>query len=173
MTAFLALIGGLALFHRVRAPESETLRKLLHVVSGLLTLTFPFLFADRWPVLLLTGASATLIAAMKWLRPIRARLGHVVGGDDRATLGEIYFPIAVAIIFWLAHGRSPLLFCIPILVLTLADATGALIGIRYGRNRYIGAAKAWKDRWRSRWSPISASTCRWCSGAMSAASRRS
>jgi phytol kinase len=144
MAAFVALIGGLALFHRARAPESETVRKLLHVVSGLLTLTFPFLFADRWPVLLLTGLSATLIAAMKWLRPVRARLGHVVGGDDRATLGEIYFPIAVAIVFWLAqaNGRSPLLFCIPILVLTLADATGALIGIRYGRTRYIGAAKS-------------------------------
>jgi phytol kinase len=142
MAAFLALIGGLALYQRLRSPESETVRKLLHVISGLLTLTFPFVFADRWPVLLLTGLSAMLIGAMKWLRPVRARLGHVVGGDDRTTLGEIYFPVAVAIIFWLAHGRSPLLFCIPVLVLTLADATGALIGIRYGRNRYIGAAKS-------------------------------
>jgi phytol kinase len=73
---------------------------------------------------------------------VKARLGQVVGDGERATLGEIYFPVAVAIVFWLAHGRSPLLFCIPILVLTLADATGALIGIRYGRTRYIGAAKS-------------------------------
>jgi phytol kinase len=113
-------------------------------VSGLLTLSFPFLFVDIWPVLLLTGLSATLIAAMKWLRPVRARLGRVVSGDDRETLGEIYFPIAVAIIFSFVRVQAlpPLLFCIPILVLTLADATGALIGIRYGRSRYVGAAKS-------------------------------
>jgi phytol kinase len=142
MVAFLALIAGLALYQRIGSPQPESVRKLLHVVSGLLTLSFPFLFADIWPVLLLTGLSAMMIAAMKWLRPVRARLGRVVGGDDRSTLGEIYFPLAVAIVFTLAHGRSPLLFCIPIVVLTLADATGALIGIRYGRTRYVGAAKS-------------------------------
>jgi phytol kinase len=142
MAAFLALIGALALYQRVGSPQPESVRKLLHVVSGLLTLSFPFLFADIWPVLLLTASSAILIAAMKWLRPVQAQLGSVVGGKDRSTLGEIYFPIAVAIVFWLSHDKSPLLFCIPIVVLTLADATGALIGIRYGRTRYVGAAKS-------------------------------
>jgi len=142
MAAFLALIGALALYQRFGSPQPESVRKLLHVVSGLLTLSFPFLFSDVWPVLLLTSSSAILIAAMKWLRPVQAQLGSVVGGKDRSTLGEIYFPIAVAIVFWLSHGRSPLLFCIPIVVLTLADATGALIGIRYGRTRYVGAAKS-------------------------------
>jgi len=126
----------------VGQPDSENLRKALHVGSGLLTLTFPFLFVDLWPVLLLTSLSAVMIAALKWLRPVRALLGGVIGGDDRATLGEIYFPIAVAGVFWLAQGRSPLLFCVPILVLTLADATSALIGIRYGRLKYVGAAKS-------------------------------
>jgi phytol kinase len=144
MAAFLTLIALLAIYQRFGTPKSESVRKLLHVFSGLLTLSFPFIFVDRWPVLLLTGASAALIAAMKWLPPVRARLGRVVGGDDRETLGEIYFPVAVATIFSLvrAQGLPPLLFCVPILVLTLADATGALIGIRYGRSRYVGAAKS-------------------------------
>jgi phytol kinase len=142
MAAFVVLILALKLYQRFGSPEPESVRKLLHVISGLLTLSFPFLFTDIWPVLLLTASSALLIAAMKWLRPVRAQLGSVVGGEDRLTLGEIYFPVAVAIVFWQAHGRSPLLFCIPIVVLTLADATGALIGIRYGRTRYVGAAKS-------------------------------
>jgi phytol kinase len=144
MAAFLVLIATLAIYQRFASPNPESVRKLLHVVSGLLTLTFPFIFVDRWPVLLLTGASASLIAAMKWLRPVRARIGRVVGGEDRETLGEIYFPIAVAIVFSLVRGEQlpAMLFCIPILVLTLADATGALIGIRYGRSRYVGAAKS-------------------------------
>jgi phytol kinase len=142
MTAFVLLILALAAYRRLASPQPESVRKLLHVISGLLTLSFPFLFTDIWPVLFLTASSATLIAAMKWMRPVRAHLGGVVGGEDRSTLGEIYFPIAVAIVFWLSHGKSPLLFCIPIVVLTLADATGALIGIRYGRIRYVGAAKS-------------------------------
>jgi phytol kinase len=144
MAAFVTLIAALALYRNLarREPDPENLRKLLHVGSGLLTLTFPFLFADLWPVLLLTSLSAITIASLKWLRPLRARLGGVIGGDDRTTLGEIYFPIAVALVFWLAQGRSPLLFCVPILVLTLADATGALIGIRYGRTKYVGATKS-------------------------------
>jgi phytol kinase len=83
-----------------------------------------------------------LIAGLKWLPPLRARAGGVIGGEDRTTLGEIYFPIAVAVVFWLSHGQSPLLFCIPILVLTFADATGALIGLRYGRTRFTGAPKS-------------------------------
>ncbi len=144
MAAFVSLIAALALYRNLARdePDPESLRKLLHVGSGLLTLTFPFLFVDLWPVLLLTSLSALMIAALKWLRPVRARLGGVIAGDDRATLGEVYFPIAVAIVFWLAQGRSPLLFCVPVLVLTLADATGALIGIRYGRTKYVGAAKS-------------------------------
>jgi len=133
MGSFVLLILGLAVYRRVASPQPESVRKLLHVISGLLTLSFPFLFTDIWPVLFLTASSATLIAAMKWMRPVRAHLGGVVGGEDRSTLGEIYFPIAVAIVFWLSHGKSPLLFCIPIVVLALADATGALIGIQIGR----------------------------------------
>jgi phytol kinase len=145
MTAFLALIASLAIYKRTQSPHGETVRKLLHVGSGLLTLTFPFIFNDRWPVLLLTGLSAALIGAMKFLPPVKRRLGALVGGDDRATLGEFYFPIAVAAIFVLAKRHEPqtaLLFCIPILVLTLADATGALIGIRYGLHQFTGAAKS-------------------------------
>ena len=59
-------------------------------------------------------------------------------------MGELYFPTAVAIVFWLARGQSPLLFCIPMLVLTLADATGALIGLRYGLNRFTGGHKTFE-----------------------------
>ncbi len=66
----------------------------------------------------------------------------MAGGVDRHTIGELYFPVSVALVFWLARGRSPLLFCIPILVLTLADAVGALVGVRYGQHRFEGSAKS-------------------------------
>jgi phytol kinase len=142
MAAFVALLGVLKLFQRRWAPHPELPRKLLHAGSGLLTLSFPFLFTEVWPVLLLAGGSAVTLAAIKFFRPLRRPFGQVVDGVSRTTLGEIYFPISVAIVFWLALGKSPLLFCIPILVLTLADATGALVGLRYGQTRFTGANKS-------------------------------
>jgi phytol kinase len=141
LAAFVALFGAVALYARAGGPPEIT-RKLVHAGSGLLTLTFPFLFRDVWPVLLLTAASAALIAAVKFVPSWRGRFGGAVSGVERTTLGELYFPVSVAVVFWLARHQPPLLFVIPILVLTLADATCALVGSRYGMLRYEGASKS-------------------------------
>ena len=142
MAAFLGLFAALKVYSSVASPHPETLRKLLHTGSGLLTLSFPFLFPDVWPVLLLTTATALLLAVVKFAPRWRRRLGDVVDGVGRTTFGELYFPVAVATVFWLAHGESPLLFVIPILVLTIADATCAIVGMRYGLNPYTGGSKS-------------------------------
>jgi phytol kinase len=139
--AFLALIGSLEAYAHARSPHPESVRKLFHIGSGLLTLGFPFLFAEAWPVLLLTGLSVALIGAIRFVPPVRARLGVVLGGPGRMTLGELGFPASVAVVFWLALGHSPLLYCIPMLVLTLADATSARVGAVYGHHRFTGAAR--------------------------------
>jgi phytol kinase len=141
LAAFLALFGTLAIYARAGG-SPELTRKMLHTGSGLITLTFPFVFRAAWPVLLLTGASALLIAGAKFLPFVRARVGHVASGVERPTLGEIYFPVAVALLFWMTLGEDPLLFVIPILVLTFADATCALVGGRYGTLQYTGANKS-------------------------------
>jgi phytol kinase len=140
--AFLALYALLHLYTRFTAARPETTRKMFHTGSGVLTLAFPFLFREPWPVLALTGASALFIAAIKFLPSLRARAGGVANRVDRSTLGEIYFPLSVALLFWLTRGEDPLLFVIPILVLTFADATCALVGGRYGLTPYVGASKS-------------------------------
>jgi phytol kinase len=45
-------------------------------------------------------------------------------------------------VFWIARHHTPLLYVIPILVLTLADATGAIVGKRFGRHKFTGASKS-------------------------------
>jgi phytol kinase len=139
---FLVLFGGLQVFTRLTSARPETTRKMFHTGSGALTLTFPFLFRETWPVLLLTGASALLVTAVKLLPALRARFGGVANRVERPTFGEVYFPISVALLFWLTRGSDPLLFVIPILMLTFADATCALVGARYGLTRYVGASKS-------------------------------
>ena len=64
LAAFVALFGGLQIYARAADARPETTRKMFHAGSGALTLAFPFLFHDVWPVLLLTGASALLFAAV-------------------------------------------------------------------------------------------------------------
>ncbi len=140
--AFLLLFGALLVYARTSTARPETTRKLLHTGSGLLTLAFPFLFQEVWPVVLLTGASALIIATVKFVPAARRRFGGVTDRVKRFTLGELYFPLSVALLFWLTRGDHPLLFIVPVLLLTLADATGALIGGRYGLTQYSGASKS-------------------------------
>jgi phytol kinase len=144
LIGFLVLLGSVQLFARATGARPETTRKMFHCGSGVLTLAFPFLFHEMWPVLLLTGASALLVLGIKFLPAFRSRLGHVANRVERTTLGEVYFPIAIAWLFWLTRGSDPLLFVIPVLMLTFADAASAIIGIRYGMTRYVGASKSFE-----------------------------
>ena len=129
------LLGLMAVLRRVgRTLHPEVTRKLLHVGMGLVTLAFPWIFAAAWPAWVLAGVSVLLLGAAK-LPALRKRLGGVVDGVERESLGDLYFPISVALIFQLAHQR-PVLYCIPVLLLTLADAVAALIGIFYGHRHY-------------------------------------
>ena len=114
LTAFLLLFAALEVWSRKTSVRPETTRKLLHVGSGILTLAFPFVFVDLWPVALLSGGAALVLAAARFVR-----FSGVVGRVERASWGEFYFPLSVVILFWLSLGEHALLFVIPVLVLTL------------------------------------------------------
>jgi phytol kinase len=141
MGALITLMGGLRWLQWRYAPHPEWVRKLLHVSMGLVVLSFPWLFHADWPVLVLAGVTVVGLAAVRRSRQLREQVGSVLGAVDRASLGELYFPIAVALVFVMAR-REPaeppqaLLYCVPILILALADAGAALVGIRYGRLHY-------------------------------------
>lgn len=133
-----ALLAGANMLQRRYAPHPELVRKLLHLGMGLLSLSLPWLFSSPWPVLLIVTMVVLGMAFLRALMPLRTRLGRVIHEVARPSLGEVYFPLGVGIIFFLARG-DPLLFGIPILVLTLADAVAAIVGIRYGLLRYATA----------------------------------
>ncbi|HEY9699554.1 MAG TPA: hypothetical protein V6D10_20005 [Trichocoleus sp.] len=135
LTVLLGLMLVLRLIQRRYAPHPELIRKLLHVSMGLITLSFPWLFHSALPVVILAVLAVGWMGLLKFYAPLRDRLGSVLGGVGRQSLGEIYFPISIALIFVLAQS-DPLLYIIPMLLLTLADAVAAIIGVRYGRLHY-------------------------------------
>lgn len=117
------------------ALSAESSRKAVHLGMGTLCLSFPWLFTQPWPVWILAGAAGLVLASVRFIPTLRTGIGSVLHGVPRTSLGELCFPVAVALVFTLAEG-DPLLFLIPIGLLTFADAAGAVIGTRWGRHRY-------------------------------------
>lgn len=141
--ALVGLMSALRFYQKKCSPNPEWVRKLLHMGMGLVVLSFPWLFDQSWPVVVLAGATSVGLIAIRVVKGLHERLGDVLGGVARESLGEIYFPVAVALLFVLTlreeqevFERRVLLYGIPILILALADALAALIGVRFGRLRY-------------------------------------
>ena len=60
LSVLIGLVGALAFWRRLAEPHVEVTRKLLHIGMGLVALTFPWLFTEFWPIVVLavigTGA---------------------------------------------------------------------------------------------------------------------
>ena len=114
--------------------SDEGARKGVHVTMGALTLAFPWLFSEPWPVLLLAALALVAMLALR-VGPLRRSVGDVLHGVQRESVGDLAFPVAVAILFVLT-GEEPVFYAIPLLLLALADPAAALVGSSYGRVSY-------------------------------------
>jgi phytol kinase len=135
LAALGALLGAICALHRRFAFHPELSRKLAHIASGLVAASFPFLFAETLPVLILAAISLGAMLLVRFVKPLRQRVGGVIHGVERQSCGELCLPLSVAILFPLTRN-SPHLFYIPILILAFADAVSALIGVRYGMHKF-------------------------------------
>ena len=130
--AFGTLLGGLAILRHYAPRNPEVLRKILHSGMGLVALSLPWLFTSAW---LLASSLVALLMGIRLIRPLRSRLGTLIYDVGRNSWGEVYFAMGVTCLFVLCRNE-PLLYGVPVLILTLADAASSLIGKRYGRLRY-------------------------------------
>jgi phytol kinase len=135
VACFAVLFGLLVATKRGLAGHPEVRRKLLHVGMGLATLSFPVLFAKTWPVWLLCGLFGAILGAIRFVPALQRRLGHVLGGVERRSWGEFYFALGVAVVFAIAHEHLAW-YAASVLVLTLADAVAALVGVYFGITKY-------------------------------------
>lgn len=131
------LMVGLRFLQKRFELNAEVSRKLMHVIMGLVTLNLPWLFTKNWPVVSLALLTALALFGLKHSK-LKDDLGQVLHAVKRSSYGDLAFPLAVATVFVLSQGNA-VLYCIPILILTLADATAALIGLRYGSVHYQAA----------------------------------
>ena len=113
----------------------EVARKGVHVGMGLACAAFPWIFERALPVWVLAGIATLPLAAIRIYPAWRKGVGSALHGIERPSYGEVLFSPAVAAVFSLADG-DVFLYLIPVLILTIADAAGALVGTRWGKRRY-------------------------------------
>jgi len=111
--------------------NGEIKRKLFHMSMGLVMLTFPHIFKSVISVGVLGVLAIIVLLALKHTK-LKNSLGTILYSVERESLGEIFFVISVFSIFYLSKGNN-VLYSVPILILTFADSTAALIGKNYGK----------------------------------------
>jgi dolichol kinase len=131
LAAYASIIGVAELWRERAHPPAEWTRKLIHAGTGVVSAALPWVIA-RLETLLVVGAiaGATLFVARR-----TGRLRSLFG-VERKSLGEIYYPLAVIVLFALARQR-PVFYLISILSLVVCDALAAVLGEGYGRHKFL------------------------------------
>ena len=133
--ALLVVLVALRAIGKWKSVDGEVLRKGMHVALGASALTYPWLFHSIAPAIVIAALTLAVLLLLRYAPSARAELGSVVHGVHRSSEGDLWFPVSVAAVFWLAAGNT-VLYVVPVLTLTIADAFAALVGSRYGRMRY-------------------------------------
>jgi phytol kinase len=145
VSVWVGLLLGLPLI-RVLASRlgasPEVARKSIHVAMGLACVGFPWLFSRALPVWILASVATLLLGLIRISPKLKTGVGSPLHGIIRVSYGEILFAPAVAVVFAVAGGDI-YLYVVPILILTIADAAGALGGTRWGKRRY-GSGEGFK-----------------------------
>lgn len=135
LVSFLTVMGAVHVYTLRYSYQPEVPRKTVHVALGLICSFFPWIFSNPVPVWILAALATAPILAIRLIPALKAALGNVLHGIKRPSYGEILFAPAVAMVFHLS-GDNKILHLVPILILTLADATGAIAGTRWGKHIY-------------------------------------
>lgn len=128
----IASLGILKLIEKKTNINGELKRKLFHVSMGIVMLTFPYIFKNVLSVGILGILSLIILFVLKHTE-LKKSFGTILYSVKRESFGEVFFVISVFLIFYLANGDK-ILYSIPILILTFADSSAALIGKNYGKN---------------------------------------
>ena len=120
-------MGLLSMIRSTHALGRELKRKSLHVGIGLAALVLPQLLTEPWMVVSGLALALAWMSAVRTLPRLRLHFGSVLHDCDRRSLGELYFALAIAALLLATQG-SPLLYAIPLLILTLADTAAAIAG---------------------------------------------
>lgn len=148
VSAILGTLGLLGLlliatrrFQRRHSVHPVYARKIAHTGCGLVALGFPWIFDDSWAVIVTCVVASVALEIARRSPGISGDMTGILGRASRGAAGEFGLSLAVALLFVLSQG-NPLLYCTPLVIVTLSDPAAAIVGRRYGRRYYqIGRAR--------------------------------
>jgi phytol kinase len=129
MVIFLAVFITVEILQRQIKIKNEYSRKLAHVSSALVVVIMPY-FLSRWVIVSLALFFALFLLVTRLTGFFQSI--HKVGRD---TLGEVYFPVGVALTAYFFLPNDLTAFQFGMLVLGLSDAVGGIIGHALGSRR--------------------------------------
>jgi len=125
LLAYGLLFGCVELLRRRWGVGAETTRRLVHVLGTLLALPLPIVLGVPVGVVM-----AVALAGLLALSRRRGTLGSV-HDVQRTTIGEVVFPLGIALAAVVAQDYAQ--YCFGVLVLGFADAAAGIVGTRVGR----------------------------------------
>jgi phytol kinase len=148
-TAFIVLFAlGEFLYHIAKWKGDQT-RKLIHAITGLITLLFPIYLSSWISVGLLCAGFLVILFASKKMGLIKS-----INDVDRRSSGSVLYPIVIFVVFVIYqmlvvkyhHGSSINYFYLPVLILAICDPLAAAIGKRFGKHKvkYYDHKKSWE-----------------------------
>ena len=108
----------------------EYTRKGTHVGAGLIVFAFPWLLEHTLTVAILAMSFGGILLGGR-ITGLLSSIHNV----ERRTSGAYYYPLAVLGVWLLSHG-DPLLFCVPLAIMAIADTGAAIVGQRAGETTY-------------------------------------
>lgn len=142
----LLFASGELLYHAFKVPVEIT-RKYVHIITGFICLSFPFVLTSHWSVLILTVSFVFIL-----ITSMRLNLLPSINAVKRTTRGSFLFPVVIYICFWVysIYGQhnfkgshlavenfnrfslgGTVYYFLPILILSVCDPLAALVGKKY------------------------------------------
>jgi phytol kinase len=136
--AYLLLFSFTELLYRFFHVQAEITRKIVHVVTGLITLSFPLLLSDQWFVLIICATFFLLLLISPYFA-----LFPSIFAVDRETKGDLMYPIVVYVCFLLYQYREDInYYYLPILILAVSDPLALAVGKKWPLGRYYIGEKS-------------------------------
>ncbi len=122
---FLLLVLSEVLW-RAKILRGENARKLLHIIIGSYVAVWPFFLSGRQ----IEGLSLAMFVGVAISH--KFKIFHAILDVKRKTLGDLLYAVGIGITAFLF--KSPWIFAIAILHLSIGDGLAGLVGVRHGKN---------------------------------------
>ncbi len=123
--ALLMLIGIAEFIRRRQNWPAEATRKIVHIMTGVLVATTPFVLDSMWPMVIL----GVVFALFDYLA-IRFHFFTAMHGTKRKSYGTVFYPLSFVFLVLVLWNGQKLVFVTSMLIMAVADAVAAIVGER-------------------------------------------